>query len=205
MELQTEISFWRNPACFGTRSWPTGHTAGNTRGLSCFLGCERAIWPMTSALIIRALYAQMCQVSGKNKPMTPHTTPPHTSQAFINIWHAGSQPRSQLGTRSRSKRGAATTSLQVTPPGWHSWTNSWCLWIHPDPISYGQWGIRRGKGLHRFVPCPRIYHLTSYGCLPLQVSWPTSVLCNTMEPSSAVRTPKSCTQSVFSYSQILVT
>lgn len=77
MELQTEISFWRNPACFGTRSWPTGHTAGNACGPSCFLGCERAIWPMTSALIIRASYAQTCQVSGKNKPMTPHTTPPH--------------------------------------------------------------------------------------------------------------------------------
>lgn len=40
------------------------------RRASCLLRWERAIWPMTSALIIRVSYAQTCQVSCKTNPMT---------------------------------------------------------------------------------------------------------------------------------------
>lgn len=156
---------------------------------SGFLGWERAIWPMMSAGIIRASYAQTCLVSSQSHDclFQPDHTLPQLSTSISVLWHL--RPRSQLGTRSWSKR---QWQLGITPLGWHSWTAGWYLWTHPGPGLYGQVRYLKGKGLHEFVPHLQIYHLTWYRSLPLQVSWPASMLCNTNEPNCTVRAPKSC-------------
>lgn len=173
--------FFRNPACFGRGNRPKRRTEGNT--------CrERAIWPVMSAVIIRASYTQTCQASCKNKaaiaPFSPTTRFPSASISVLRDL----RPRSQLGTRSWSKR-EATAGEQL---GQRTPTTSWRLWVHAGPVLYGQVRYLEEKGLHEFVSCPQVYHLTRYPSLPLQVSQPASMLCNTTEPKCTVRTPKSC-------------
>lgn len=178
--------FCRNPACFGTGNRPKRPMEGNT--------CrERTIWPLMSALTIRASYTQTCQALCKNKAViAPFSPTTHFPSANISVlWDL--RPRSQLGTRSWSKREAmAGEQPEITPLGRHSPTTSQCLWIRAGPVLYGQVQYLEGKGLHEFVSCIQVYHLTWYLSLPLQVSQPASMLCNTTEPNCTVRTPKSC-------------
>lgn len=83
----------------------------------------------------------------------------------------------------------------------NSW--GWCRWgdipeewadasVRPGPALHGHVQYWEGKGLHEFVPCLQVCHLTRYWSLALQVSQPASMLCNTMEPNCTLRTPKSC-------------
>lgn len=162
---------------------------------SCLLRWERAIWPMTSALIIRVSYAQTCQVSCKTNPMTaplspathfPTSTMPASQSCGISDLEASLERDPEAG------EAMAREQLGITPSGWHSWTTGWCLWIQPDPVLYGQVRYLEGKELHEFVPCLQAYHLTWCQSFPLQVSQPTSMICITMEPNCTVRTPKSC-------------
>lgn len=128
----------------------------------------------------------------KTRLWLPLSAPPHTSPVPTSQSCEISDLEASLEQGPEAREAMAGEQPEITPLGQHSPTTSQCLWIHAGPVLYGQVRYLEGKGLHEFVSCLQVYHLTWYLSLPLQVSQPASMLCNTTKPNCTVRTPKSC-------------
>lgn len=175
MGLHTEIPVWRNLTCFVKGNQPEGHMAGNM---------HRAFWSVKEQFghdVSTDSQGLILSDASNHIQKQAHDacfTPPNTSPAHTNLWHLSLE-----------------ASLEQHPRGQQLGVSHWDS-IPEQLDAFGpvlsqslmaRCDTWRGRGLHRFIPCLQVYHLTWqrslitchgtvvchltwYGNLPRQVS-----------------------------------